>query len=318
MIFSEIYGSYFKAVSAILAKAADGTLNDRELTRTVLENAFGESLITIPKKLKDGSWPLLTEDFGTPLRRVPRLPLTTLEKQWLKALMLDPRVRLFQPSEAGLEDAEPLFTPDQFVYFDRYADGDDFTDPLYIEHFRTILQAMRENRRILLWFRGARGNARRCICIPYKLEYSSKDDKFRLLTAQRNKPLTVNVARITSVRLLEPWKAEEYRPPRESTGTLVMELCDERNALERAMLHFSDLEKETERLAENRYRITLRYRQEDETEILIRVLSFGPVVKVLSPEGMVRRIRERLARQTELLRSQETAPPPEPPLAGQE
>ena len=157
MIFSEIYGSYFKAVSAILAKAAAGTLNDRELTRTVLENAFGESLITIPKKLKDGSWPLLTEDFGTPLRCVPRLPLTTLEKQWLKALMLDPRVRLFQPSEAGLEDVEPLFTPDQFVYFDRYADGDDFTDPLYIEHFRTILQAMRENRRILLWFRGARG-----------------------------------------------------------------------------------------------------------------------------------------------------------------
>ena len=125
MIFSEIYGSYFKAVSAILAKAVDGSLTERELTRTVLENAVGESLITIPKKLTDGSWPLLASDFRTPVRHKPRSPLTNLEKQWLKALLLDPRVRLFEPSEEGLEDVEPLFTPDQFVFFDRYSDGDD-------------------------------------------------------------------------------------------------------------------------------------------------------------------------------------------------
>ena len=60
MIFSEVYGSYFKAVSAILAKAVDGTLTEQELTRTVLQNAFGESPVTIPAKLTDGSWPLLT------------------------------------------------------------------------------------------------------------------------------------------------------------------------------------------------------------------------------------------------------------------
>ena len=97
MIFSEVYGSYFKAVSAILAKAVAGNLTQQELTRTVLETAFGESLITIPAKLTDGSWPLLTKDFATPLQHTPRAPLTRLEKQWLKALLLDPRVRLFSP-----------------------------------------------------------------------------------------------------------------------------------------------------------------------------------------------------------------------------
>ena len=151
MIFSEVYGSYFKAVSAILEKAVDGKLSQRELTRTVLANAFGESLITIPAKLTDGSWPLITKEYGTPLQHKPHMPLTTLEKQWLKALLLDPRVRLFAPSEEGLEDVEPLFTPDQFVYFDRYADGDDFTDPRYIEHFRMILQAMREQRKLRIF-----------------------------------------------------------------------------------------------------------------------------------------------------------------------
>ena len=101
MIFSEIYGSYFKAVSAILSKAAEGRLTERELTRTVLENAFGESLVTIPAKLTDGSWPLITDDFRTPLHHKPHCPLTTLEKQWLKALLLDPRVRLFSRLRRG-------------------------------------------------------------------------------------------------------------------------------------------------------------------------------------------------------------------------
>ena len=301
MIFSEIYGSYFKAVSAILAKAVDGALTERELTRTVLANAFGESLITIPAKLTDGSWPLFTKYYGSPLRHKPHMPLTTLEKQWLKALLLDPRVRLFDPSEEGLEDVEPLFTPGQFVYFDRYADGDDFTDPAYIAHFRLILQAMREKRKLRVRFHGHRGTRQSYLCIPYKLEYSSKDDKFRLLTGYKGWPLTVNLSRIDSVQLLDPWDESEYRLPQEREATLVMELLDIRNALERTMLHFSDLEKETERIGDRRYRITLRYRQGDETEILIRILSFGPVLKVIEPEGMVTQIRERLAKQSALL-----------------
>ena len=301
MIFSEVYGSYFKAVSAILAKAVEGNLTERELTRTVLENAFGESLVTIPAKLTDGSWPLLTPELDTPLRHAPRLPLTMLEKQWLKALLLDPRVRLFGPSEEGLEDVAPLFTPEQFVYFDRYSNGDDYYDPLYIRHFRTILQAMREKRKLRVIFHGHRGNEQNYVCIPYKLEYSSKDDKFRLITEYKGKPMTVNLSRIDSVRLLGPWDAEEYRPPREREKTLVMELSDARNALERAMLHFSDLEKETERIDGRRYRITLKYRQEDETELLIRILSFGPVLKVTEPESMVTQIRERLERQIALM-----------------
>ena len=92
-------------------------LTERELTRTVLENAFGESLVTIPAKLTDGSWPLITKDYGTPLQHKPQMPLTTLEKQWLKALLLDPRVRLFDPSEEGLEDT---FEADSFA-FDTFA-----------------------------------------------------------------------------------------------------------------------------------------------------------------------------------------------------
>ena len=57
-----------------------------------------------------------------------------------------------------------------------------------------------------------------------------------------------------------------------------MELTDERGARERVLLHFFHLEKETKRLDDTHYQVTLHYEQNDETEILIRILSFGPVV----------------------------------------
>lgn len=301
MIFSEIYGFYFKAVSAILAKAVEGGLTGRELTRTVQETAFGESVVMIPAKLTDGSWPLLKDDLSTPLRHVPHMPLTTLEKQWLKALLLDPRIRLFAPNADGLENVQPLFTPERFVYFDRYADGDDYRDPRYIEHFRTILRAMHKKCKVHIRFHGHRGTRHNYVCIPYKLEYSSKDDKFRLITGYRGKPMTINLSRIDFTEILEPWEESEYRPPVIRKKTLVMELHDVRNALERVLLHFSDLEKETERLDERHYRITLHYTQDDETELLIRILSFGPVLKVTQPETMVLHLRERMERQKEMM-----------------
>ena len=51
------------------------------------------------------------------------------------------------------------------------------------------------------------------------------------------------------------------------------------------------------RIGENRYRLTLRYEKEDETEMLIRVLSFGPALKVISPGKFRKRIKDRIERQ---------------------
>ena len=66
------------------------------------------------------------------------------------------------------------------------------------------------------------------------------------------------------------------------------------------MLHFSHLDKETERIDEDHYKITLYYEREDETELLIRVLSFGPVLKVIFPDDFVKKLCERLEKQKNL------------------
>ena len=80
-------------------------------------------------------------------------------------------------------------------------------------------------------------------------------------------------------------------------GTLVLVLTDERNVLERVMLHFSNLRKETVRLDEKHYQMTLHYNKDDESEILIRVLSFSPYLRVISPDKFIELIRERLMKQ---------------------
>ena len=65
-------------------------------------------------------------------------------------------------------------------------------------------------------------------------------------------------------------------------------------------MHFSHLQKETERLDDNRYRVTLRYNVQDETEMVIRILSFGPVIRVLEPARFIEQLRDRIERQRRL------------------
>jgi len=297
MLFSEVYGSYFHVVAAVLAEAVSGTLSDSRLTQIVEEKAFAESVLTIPAALKNKQWPLLDDCRQTPLRHQPTRPLTILEKRWLKALLSDQRIKLFSPSCEGLENVEPLYTPDIFIYFDQYLDGDPYEDPAYIAHFHTVLIALREKRKLRIRFKGHAGISHAWECVPARLEYSAKDDKFRLIAASSRGALTVNLARICGTELLEPYTGEEYAPDKPRKETLELELLDSRNALERAMLHFSHLEKETRRLAGDRYHIKLRYLQEDETELLIRVLSFGPMLRVLAPDSFIAKLRERLTQQ---------------------
>ena len=73
------------------------------------------------------------------------------------------------------------------------------------------------------------------------------------------------------------------------------------------MLHFANYEKHTEYDAENKCWIcSIYYDLADETELLIDILSFGPVVRVLGPSSFVRQIRKRVKRQHELFYSEIT------------
>lgn len=297
VLFSEIYGSYFNVVAAVLSEAAENTLTTGKLTAIVQEKAFAESVLSIPAALQSGAWPLLDSGYHTVLREKPTMPLTTLQKRWLKALLSDPRIALFDPDTSGLEDVEPLYTKDTFIRFDQYADGDPYSDPNYVHCFRMVLRAIHENRKMRIRFHGHTGARHSFVCNPYRLEYSEKDDKFRILVTGMRRMNTVNMARIRSCELLEEYDPASVTVPKGHLKELTLLLHDERNGLERVLLHFSHFEKETQKLDEQLYRITLRYDQDDETELLIRVLSFGPVLEVVAPITFRQLMRNRIQKQ---------------------
>ena len=126
-----------------------------------------------------------------------------------------------------------------------------------------------------------------------------KDDKFRLKAVCERHLHYVNVGRIKSCKMLEQTEEEACMLLEPERCAVTVLLTDERNALERAMLHFSHLEKITERLDEKHYRLQLMYNKSDETEMVIRILSFGPLLRVQEPAGFIEllccRLRKQLA-----------------------
>ncbi|MGM9610657.1 MAG: hypothetical protein ACI3ZE_03375, partial [Candidatus Woodwardiibium sp.] len=102
---------------------------------------------------------------------------------------------------------------------------------------------------------------------------------------------------ISSCRYDHGGRRRTEEPPAERVCTVTAEITDERNTLERAMLHFAHFEKQVKRIDERRYLLCLRYYESDETELVIRMLSFGPYIKVLAPDRFVSLMRERLIAQ---------------------
>ncbi len=296
MIFSELYSVYYNTVAKILTRALEPGVTQQTLQQEVLQNAFSESVLTILPSLRSGKWQLLSPELTPVVKHVPTQPLTLLEKRWLKSLADDPRLRLFGAELPELGDVQPLFTREDYKVYDQYNDGDPFEDESYIAHFRLLRQAIAENRPVKITMDNRHNRRIRMRFYPKGFEYSLKDDKIRVLVANcRNR--TVNLGRILTCSFYNGqgvWREQPRPDPRKE---LVLEITDERNALERVMMHFAHFEKEAQRMGDDRYRLRLWYYESDETEIVIRVLSFGPYVKVIAPESFVGLIQNRLIAQ---------------------
>lgn len=300
MLFSEIYGAYYNCVAEILKIACDHKPSMEEMMRVTSAKGFEETNLVLIPALQKEQYKLIRADGTTPIRKAPQMPLTTLQKRWLKAVMNDPRFALFGETIEGLEDVEPLFALDSIQVFDKYGDGDPFGDPDYIAKFKIVREAIRSGSALNVKTRAGSGNVREYVMVPEFLEYSEKDDKFRVIGRSRTGETTFNLARLMEVSRYEGetplFKGSKSGQERE----VVFELFDRRNALERVMLHFAHFEKETIRVDDDRYIVKLRYDKDDETELVIRVLSFGPMIKVTEPQQFIKLIRERIRKQADL------------------
>lgn len=298
MFFSELYGAYYTAVAKIIGKAIASPVSMEDIRGIIEKNAFGESVINIESSLLNEKWQLVTKEGETPIVNKPTLPLTNLEKSWLKAISLDPRIQLFTEDFSDLEDVEPLFTPEDIYIFDKYADGDPYEDEQYKQNFKLILDAIQKKYPLKIKSRTRAGRELYAVLTPEYLEYSEKDDKFRLIGSGRKYGDTVNLARIVSCApYTEAYTPNPYTRMKSKSRMVEFELIDERNALERVLMHFAHFEKQAEKIEDKRYLVKVTYDKDDETEMLIRIVSFGPMIKVVGPDQFINLIKERLLKQ---------------------
>jgi hypothetical protein len=318
-LFSEIYSTYYHAVERLLREAYSKPLTSKDMQVILTDSAFSESAYQMLPKLQSGDWPVI-KDRGngfTSLLSLPLdLPLTRLQLCWLKSVLRDKRIRLFFDEDELIEidnmfaDIPVLFNQEDFFVFDLAKDGDPYMNDDYRRHFRIFLNAINKKAPIAAQYEGGKGRRLNSVFWPYKIEYSSKDDKFRALCYRhhgfRKVKCILNLGRVVSVHMAHvvdniAADIQEHHPA-ERFGEVILEITKERNALERCMIQFAHYEKRTEYdESTNRYTCVIKYNIIDESELVIRVLSFGPTIKVLGPERFLQEIKQRVDRQTMLL-----------------
>lgn len=320
-LFSEVYSIYFRAVERVLRSAGVRPLTGAELQKILLEGTFSESSITMFPKLQSGAWPLLRRlESGYTSACMPpeRTPLTILQRAWIRSLLDDPRIHLFLDDDEleklreSFLDIPPLYRQEDFHFFDKATDSDDYKSPKYRRSFRMILLAIRQKNALSIQYEGGKGNRVSGVFWPYRLEYSAKDDKFRAhcyrKRGTRKMIYLLNLSRITAIEAANAGLSDIDITPNIGNNTkfrqVTIEITKERNALERCMVHFAHFEKRTEYdETADKYTCTIQYNVMDETEVVIRVLSFGPTIKILGPNEFIGEIRARVDRQVELIAS---------------
>ncbi len=319
-IFSEIYGAYYRIAARAMREKS---VTEGIMYELIRELGFRDSALFLPQKLfpqKDGSdWGLLRRNADGSLSRITREPppviLTTLQKSWLKSKLADTRFALFFDDETlrrleeRLAETKPLYRREHFRYFDKFTDGDDFADPKYRGNFRIILSAIKSRELLKISFTSGHDKRICFTCLPVNIEYSEKNDKLRVLIRKlRTGCITgsgvINLGRIDAVertgRFIADAPNKTFTRPR---GSVTVYIAPERNAVERFLMAFASYEKRTERDLENRgCTAVLYYDKADETELLIRLLSFGAAVEILKPEGFRRQAAERVAKQFEFMK----------------
>lgn len=316
-IFSEIYGCYYNIIYRLLS--VYGKITDKEITEIIREKGYGESMLFLLPKLKDDVW----EFFGE-ARPNPVIPLTSYQKSWLKTILMDKRINLFLEQEEvqglveQLSEVEPIFRQEDLCYSDIFLDGDDYSDDKYREFFRTVVEAIRKNEVLDIEYNPIPSKRVRHYFIPCRLEYSIKNDCIRIYGVEEKsekKLYQINLGKVVMVKATGRYISRDKRPDvdrlleREYMKEPVTVLIKtERNALERAMLQFANYRKNTSRYVEKRdddfdgttkeiYKCEIFYGQGNETELLINILSFGPMVKVIGSERFLKQLKERLKKQ---------------------
>ena len=304
MIFDEIYSIYYNTVTEIINKLArDKFIYASDIDEIATDNGILHTKdITEPLVLNEWNIAASTKEYSTEGTKIVPVveneltfPLSIIQKRWLKSISLDPRFKLFNIEIKGLEDVEPLFSAEDCFVFDKNANGDDYSDPEYQKKFQFCLGAIREKKTVVFGRVKRNGVKNYIVCKPTDLEYSEKDDKFRVRVSGLKYVNIINLSSVFSYEFLpgDPIGQSCQISNRKQQVTLL--ITDTRKTLERFMLHFAHFRTSVQKAEKpDQYKVIIEYDEEDTSEMIIRILRFGPYVEVVAPSDFRKKIFEKL------------------------
>lgn len=303
MLFHESYGVYYNAVSKIINLILEQKLDEHSMFEVIENTAFQETAYILEKKLVDKCFCgiLYQEAYGelpkTEIRNTVKLPLSKIERDWLKTISLDPRIKLFEISFPDLDDAVPLYNLEDIVYCGRYYDGDDYNSDQYIKNFKTVFSSIKAHNYLELHYNSLSRGYCNEIVQPLYLQYSSREDRFRLIANNENELYTYNIARIEKCNSIsEKFQFDEYSQEFERSYAEIL-VKNQRDTLERLLLFFSHLDKKTNRVDEQLFKVTLFFTKRDYKEVTAQLLSFYPMIEIVGPEYIKERYYEKIKKQ---------------------
>lgn len=327
-IFSEIYNVYYRIAARLLSLES---FTKRDLFAIINEEGFRDSRVFLSKKLlpqKDNSdWRLFEqvdeERLSGKIGKPPHI-MSRLQKMWLKAKLDDPRMRLFLNDDVienlkeGLKEVEPLYAPEHFRIYDRFSEGDDYSNAQYREGFRTILKAVKERRILKIGFTAESGERGGGLYLPLKLEYSERNDNFRVCCwaindgeINRDKPMLINLGNIDRIVSEEIYDGDvpgedDFFNGLRASEPIKVRVSRERNAVMRFLNEFSEYEKRVffNSDPENGCTVELYYDKQDERELLTQLLGFGARAEIISPQSVRNEAAKLVRRQIQLLKNE--------------
>lgn len=307
MLFDSVFSSDFRTVGLII----NASLDRKGLTRGEIKDIINQYSIgdANAEKIYDSlvankSWPLIEKEesgkYISTLENRYNRSITVIEKKWLNSIIADKRMKLFTDSIKPIDESGTLFNFEDIVFFDQNNDGDPYDDKNYITCFRKVLSAIKEKRYIKVTYQSTGGKISIFSCVPIKLEYSIKNDKFRIFEGfidDVSKTGYLRMSGIEDVEIGDYCSNFDQYNMQINQKSVVLEVTDERATKERLLLHFSPLKREAEQISDNLWRIKIYYDEDMEEEIVIDILSFGRFVKVVEPQSFIELVKKRLIKQ---------------------
>lgn len=321
--FSELYSKYYTLTQHILSLATDQSISINELREIVDRDGFLESPLSYlpPLTTQDAEgYHLLIKEktsskeacYRSVLQQPPLPYLTNLEVGWLKSLLSDQKLHLFLDEEdcyllsRALAKQDTLVPSDCFDYVRQNTQKRTYVTTQYISCFKTLLAALQEEKNVTLTT-----HQDGCyLAIPYKIEYAILEDSFSLLAIVMKNDTLHKLIRIPLEQLKEV-ALQAKAPSRHILDAfiqdakckepLVFELNNMRSGFERAFMYLSPYERITEYHEENdTCLVQLYYYPFDEEKLINTLMSFGPIIKVISPCSIKDVIKKRINTQFSL------------------